>query len=100
MNGERFKTLVKRSRSLMTIGLSRFPLNLSCSFHWPTSHPVQMSLKLFNRLLQQSDTVECDRHWKLDGDLSEVLALLPIVKVLKVKVKVRVWNFGGQLEHR
>ena len=59
-----------------------------------------MSCKVFNRLVQTSDTVECDRYLKLDGDLSEVLGLLTNVTVLRVKVKVRVWNLGGQLEHR
>ena len=59
-----------------------------------------MSCKVFNRLVQTSDTVECDRELKLDGDLSEVLGLQTNITVLKVKVKVRVWNFGGQLEHR
>ena len=59
-----------------------------------------MSLILFNRLEQTCDTVKCDRDLKLDGDLSEVLGLQTNVTLLKVKVKVRVWNFGGQLEHR
>ena len=59
-----------------------------------------MSCKVFNRFVQTSDTVECDRDLKLDGDLSEVLGLQTNVTVLKVKVKVRIWNFGGQLEHR
>ena len=60
---------------------------------------MQISRKVFNRLVQTSDLVECDRDLKLDGDLSEVLGLQTNVTVLKVKVKVRVWNFGGQLEH-
>ena len=60
---------------------------------------MRMSLKVFNGLVQTSDTVECDRDSKLDGDLSEVLGLQTNVTVLKVKVKVRVWNFGGKLEH-
>ena len=55
---------------------------------------------MFNRLVQTSDTLECDRDLMFDGDLSEVLGLQTNVTVLKVKVKVRVWNFGGQLEHR
>ena len=59
-----------------------------------------MSYKVFNRLVQTTDTVECDRDLELDGDLSEVLGLQTNVTVLKVKVKVRVWNFGGQLEDR
>ena len=44
--------------------------------------------------------MECDKDLKLDDDLSEVLVLQTNATVLKVKVKVRVWNFGGQLEHR
>ena len=59
-----------------------------------------MSCKVFNRLVQTSYTVECDRDLKLDGDLSEELGLQTNVTVLKVKVKVRVWNIGSQLEHR
>ena len=59
-----------------------------------------MSLKEFIYLVHTSDTVECDRDLKLDGDLSEVLGLQTNDTLLKVKVKVRVWNFGGQLEHR
>ena len=59
-----------------------------------------MSLKIIIRLVETSDTVECDRDLKLDDDLSKVLGLQTNVTVLKVKVKVRVWNFGGQLEPR
>ena len=59
-----------------------------------------MSLKVFNRLVQTSDTVECDRDLKFDIDLIEVLGLQTNVAVLKVNVKVRVWNIGSQLEHR
>ena len=59
-----------------------------------------MSLKLFIRLRQTSDTVDCDMDLKLDGDLIEVLGLQTNFTVLKVKVKVRVWNIGSQLEHR
>ena len=58
-----------------------------------------MSLQIFNRLVQTSGTVECDRDLKLGGDLSKVLGLHTNVTVLKVKVKVRVWNFVGQLKH-
>ena len=50
--------------------------------------------------MNNSDTVEYDRDLKLEGDLSEVLGLQTNVTVLKVKVKVRVLNFGCQLEHR
>ena len=47
-----------------------------------------MSRKVFNRLVQTSDTVECDRDLKmLDGDLSGVHVLQTNVTVLKVKVK-------------
>ena len=34
------------------------------------------------------------------GDHIEVLRLQTNVAILKVKVKVRVWDFRGQLEHR
>ena len=56
--------------------------------------------KVFKRLVKTNMTFEFDRNLKLDGDLSEVIGLQKNVTVLKVKVKVRVWNFGGQLEHR
>ena len=60
-----------------------------------------MSLDMFIRLVQTSDTVDCDMDLKLDGDHSEVLGLQRNVTVLlKVKVKARVWNFGSQLGHR
>ena len=60
-----------------------------------------MPCKVFNRLVQTSNTVECDWDMKLDdGDLIELIGLQTNVTVLKVKVKVRVWTFGGQLEHR
>ena len=49
-----------------------------------------MSCKVFNRNVQTSDLVECDRDLKLDGDLSEVIGLQTNVTVLKVKVKLRV----------
>ena len=49
-----------------------------------------MSCKVFNRLVQTSGTVECDRDLEFDDDLSEVLGLQTNVTVLKVKVKVRV----------
>ena len=61
---------------------------------------MQLPFKILITILQTSDTVMCERELKLDGDLSEVLVLQTNVTVLKVKVKVRVWNFGGQLEHR
>ena len=59
-----------------------------------------MSLDMFIRLVKTSEEVDCDMDLKLDGDLSEVLGLQTNITVIKVKVKVRVWNFGGQLEHR
>ena len=50
-----------------------------------------MSLELLYRLVKTSVTVECNRDFKLDGDLSEVLEL---------QTNVTVWNIGSQLEHR
>ena len=55
---------------------------------------------MFIRLVHTSDTVECDDDLKFDCDHIELLGLYTIVTVLKVKVKVRVWNFGSQLEYR
>ena len=85
---ERFETFALSSMKRLTIGMSRFPLNLSCSSHSPISPSVLMSLKLFIRLVQTSDTVDCDMDLKFDGDYSEVPGLQTNVTVLlKVKVK-------------
>ena len=70
LQGERLETLALSSLTLLTIGLCRFPMNLSCSSHWPTSPWVGMSLKVFNRLVQTSDTEECNRNLNMDDDLS------------------------------
>ena len=59
-----------------------------------------MHLTEFNKHVQTSDTMQFIRDLKFDGDLSEVLGLQTNVTVLKVNVKVRVWNIGSQLEHR
>ena len=59
-----------------------------------------MSLDMIIRLVKTSEEVDCDMDLKLDGDLIDVLGLQTNVTVLKVKVKVRVWNIGSQLEHR
>ena len=59
-----------------------------------------MSLDMFISLAKTSEEVYCDMDLKLDGDLIDVLGLQTSVTVLKVKVKVRVWNIGSQLEHR
>ena len=90
LHEERFETLALSSMTLLTLGLSSFPLKLSCSFHSPTSPSMPMSLRVFIRLVHTSDTVECDRDLKLDGDLNEVLGLQTNVTVLNVNVKVRV----------
>ena len=59
-----------------------------------------MSLDIFIRLVKTSEEVDCDMDLKLDGDLIDVLGLQTNDTVLKVNVKVRVWNIGSQLEHR
>ena len=59
---------------------------------------MQISLKVFVRLLHTFYTVESVAAMKLHGDHIEVLGLQTNVLFLKVKVKVRVWYFGGQLE--
>ena len=101
LHEERFETFALSSMKRLTIGMSRFPLNLSCSSHTLISPSVLKSLKLCARLVQTSDTVNCDMDLKLDGDHSEVLGLQTNVTVLlKVKVKARVWNIGSQLKHR
>ena len=100
LHEERFETFSLSSMKRLTIGISRFPLNLTCSSHSSISPSVLMSLKLFTRLVQTSDTVDCDMDLVLDGDHSEVLGLQTNVTVLlKVKVKARVWNIGSQLKH-
>ena len=90
LHEERFETLALSSMKGLTIGMSRFPLNLSCPSHSPISPSVLMSLKLFIRLVQTSDTVDCDMDLKLDGDHIEVLGLQTKVTFIKVEVKVRV----------
>ena len=100
LHGERFETLALRSRSLMTIGFSWISLNFSCSSHSTALPSVRISLRLFVRLVFTSCTVESVAGIKLHWDHIEVLELQTHVTFLKVKVKVRVWNFGGQLEHR
>ena len=90
LHEERFETFALSSMKRLTIGMSRFPLNLSCYSHSPISPSVLISLKLFILLVQTSDTVDCDMDMKLDGDLIDVLGLQTNVTVLKVKVKVRV----------
>ena len=59
-----------------------------------------MSCIVFKRLVQTSDTVECDRDLQFYGDHSEVLGLQTNVTFIKVKVIARVWNIGSQLKHR
>ena len=53
-----------------------------------------MSFLVFIRVVQTSDTVDYERDLKLDIELSKVLGLQTNFTVLKVKVKVRVWNIG------
>ena len=72
LHEERFETFALSSMKRLTTGMSRFPLNLSCSSHSPISPSVQMSLKLFDILVQTSDTVDCNLDLKLDGDHSTV----------------------------
>ena len=63
--------------------LEYIPTELELFFSLQTSPSLQMSLKVFNRLVQTNETVEYDRYLKLDGDLSEVLGLQTNVTVLK-----------------
>ena len=73
LHEERFETFALSSMKRLTIGMSRFQLNLSRSSHSPISSLVLMSLKLYIRLVQTCDKVECDRDLKLYGDLIDVL---------------------------
>ena len=100
LHGERIETLDFSSRSLMTIGFSWISLNFSCSSHSTALRSVRISLRMFGRLVLTSYTMKSVAGMKLHGDHIEVLGLQTNVTFLKVKVKVRVWNFGGQLEHR
>ena len=61
---------------------------------------MPISLRVFVRLVLTIYTVESVAGMKLHGDHIEVLGLQTNVTFLKVKVKVRVWNFGGQFKHR
>ena len=61
---------------------------------------VRIYLRVFVRLVLASYTVESVAGMKLHGHHIEVLGLQTNVTFLKVKVKIRVWSFGGQLEHR
>ena len=53
-----------------------------------------MSLKVLIRCVYISDTAECDRDLKLDGDLIEVIGLQTYFTVLNVKWKSEsvIWN--------
>ena len=84
----------------MTIGFSWISLNFSCSSHSTALPSVRLSLRVFVILVLTSCTVESVVGMKLRGDHIEVLGLQTNVTFLKVKVKVRVWNFRGKLEHR
>ena len=62
---------------------------------------MQITFEVCIRLVQTRETVECDRDLKFDGDyFSEVYIPQTNVTLLKIKLKVRISNFGGQLEHR
>ena len=100
LHGERFETLVLSSRSLMTIGFSSISLNFSCSSPSTAFPSVRISLRVFVRLVFTIYAVESVACMKLHGDHIEVLGLQTNVAFVKVKVKVRVWDFSGQLEHR
>ena len=60
LHEKRFETLALSSMKRLTIGMSRFPLNLSCSCQSPISPSVLMSLELFISLVQTSDIADCD----------------------------------------
>ena len=62
--------------------------------------PVGIFLRLLVKLVLTICTVESVAGMKLNGNHIEVLGLQTNVTFHKVKVKVRVWNFRGQLEHR
>ena len=54
---------------------------------------VQISLRVFVRLVFTINTVESVAGMKLHEDHIEVVGLQTNVTFLKIKVKVRVWNF-------
>ena len=83
----------------MTIGFSLISLNFSCSSQSTALPSVRISLRVFVRLALTNYTVESVAGMKLHGDHIEVLGLQTNVTFLKVKVKVRVWNFGGKIKH-
>ena len=55
---------------------------------------------MFVKLVLNIYKVESVAGMKLHEGHIEVLGLQTNVTFLKVKVKVRGWNFGGKLEHR
>ena len=55
---------------------------------------------MFVRLVNASCRVDFVAGMKLHGDLIEEHCFQTNVTVLKDEVKVRVWNFRSQLEHR
>ena len=59
-----------------------------------------LSLRLLVRLVLTICIVESVAGMKLHVDHIEVLGLQTNITFHKVKVKVRVWNFGSQLQHR
>ena len=60
---------------------------------------ADISLRVLVRLGVTIYTVKSVAGMKLNGDHIKVLGLQTNVTFLKVKVKVRVWNNEGQLEH-
>ena len=69
LHRERFEILILSSMRSLTIGLSRFPLNLSLSSQSQTSPSERMSQIVFIKILDISDTVEIDRYSIFDCDL-------------------------------
>ena len=61
---------------------------------------MKISLRVFVRLVLTIYTVESVAGIKMHGDQIEVYGLQKNDTALKIIVKVKVWKFGGQLEHR
>ena len=65
LHEERFETMALSSMTLLTIGLSRFLLNFSCSSHSPSSPSLLMTMKVFIRLVRTCNTVESDTGFEV-----------------------------------
>ena len=93
----RFETLALSSKNLLNIGLSRFPLNFSCSSHWLTSRSVQCWCRSEFILEYCTLVTKWIAIWTWSWTMISLkyLDFNQMLQSLKVKVKARVLNFGN-----